>query len=534
MSIAEAPTQEAHPALEDVAPDVASPLAAFASQADTRPLSSRRALFAAGAAAVATAMLPQRASAQGSRRPRPGPVPATPNIPNETPVAPVEWASDTTRLLRRISYGVTDADVLAAKRYGFRGFMERQLDHTRVEDSVVEAFVASKYPLLTQTTTQLFAADANAARLQLQQSTLYRAAFSNRQLYERMVEFWSDHFNISIIKVSYLKLVDDRNVIRANAMGTFRDLLYASAKSGAMMAYLDQNQSRSGSPNENYAREIMELHTLGVDGGYTQADVAELSRVLTGWTIAGRGDFAFNPALHDWGAKTVLGVKIPAGSPSMGAAGIKEGEQMLDVLLNHPNTAIYLATKMLQWFVTYNPTQAQIDAVAAAYTATGGNIKAMIRATLNSAWLRAAPMKLKRPFHLVTSSLRASTPAVTNVVNLNNQLFATGQPLFYWDTPDGYPDKVEYWAGNVMARWNFSAYYAALATGEVIVDAAAFMRGNTADTTVAMIDTRLFAGEIDPALRASLTTYLKAGTYNAARVRETLALAMSANSFQWF
>ena len=534
MSIADAPTQGAETGFAAVADDAlesgTTPEGAPAAHAPR----SRRALFAAGAVAVATAMLPRRARAQGIRRPKTGPVPSTPNIPNETPVAPIEWASDTTRLLRRITYGVTDADVLAAKRYGFRGFMERQLDHTNVDDSVVDAFVAAKYPLLTQNSTQLFAADATTVRLQLQQATLYRAAFSNRQLYERVVEFWSDHFNISITKVGYLKAVDDRDVIRANALGTFRNLLYASAKSGAMMSYLDQTQSRSGAPNQNYAREIMELHTLGVDGGYTQNDVAELSRVLTGWTIAGRGDFAFNPALHDWGAKTVLGVKIPAGSPSLGAAGIKEGEQMLDVLLNHPSTAIFVSTKMLRWFLSYDPTQAQIDAVVSTYTSTGGNIKAMIRATLNSAWLRDAPMKLKRPFHLVASSMRTSSPTVTNVVNVNNQLTTTGQALFLWDTPDGYPDKVEYWAGNVMARWNYAAYYTALAAGETIVDVAAFMKSNTADSTVAAIDTRLFGGEMDAALRASLTAYLKAGTYNAARVRETLALAMSANSFQWY
>ena len=536
MSIADALPQESQSGMDDAVATVSGSVATPASEPVTHAPRSRRAWFAAGAVVAATALLPRGARAQGIRRPKPGPIPGTPNIPNEIPVAPIEWASDTTRLLRRISYGVTDADVLAAKRYGFRGFMERQLDYTNIDNSAVDAFVTAKYPLLSQSTTQLFAADATTVRLQLQQATLYRAAFSNRQLYERMVEFWSDHFNISITKVGYLKAVDDRDVIRKYALGTFRDLLYASAKSGAMMSYLDQIQSRSGAPNQNYAREIMELHTLGVDGGYTQTDVAELSKVLTGWTIAGRGDFAFDPARHDWTAKTVLGVKIPAGSPSLGAAGIKEGEQMLDVLLKHPSTAIFIATKMLRWFLSYDPTQAQIDAVASAYTSTGGDIKSMIRATLNSAWLRDAPMKLKRPFHLVASSLRTtlSSPTVLNVVSINAQLTTTGQPLFLWDTPDGYPDKVEYWAGNVMARWNFAAFYSALATGEVIVDAPSFMKGNTADSTVAAIDTRLFGGEIDPQLRTSLTTYLTAGTYTAARVRETLALAISANSFQWF
>ncbi|MDB4917806.1 MAG: hypothetical protein JWM95_5450 [Gemmatimonadetes bacterium] len=509
-----------------------------AAQADAPPREphSRRALFRMAAAAAAVAgIIPGRARAQGIRKPpATKPVHGYPVLPNETPVAPVEWATDTSRLLRRITYGITDADVAAARKYGFRGFMERQLDHTHIDDSAVDAFVAAKYPLLSQTTTDLFSATESTVTAQLQQATLYRAAFSNRQLYERMVEFWSDHFNISISKVSYLKIVDDRDVIRRNALTTFRQLLYASAKSGAMMAYLDQNQSRSGAPNQNYAREIMELHTLGVDGGYTQADVAELSRVFTGWTIAGRGDFSFNPAIHDWGAKTVLGVRIPAGSVSLGAAGLKEGELMLDTLLAHPSTASFISTKMLRWFLTYDPTPQQVSAVAAIYTSTGGNIKSMIRAVLDSAWLVSAPMKLKRPFHLVASSMRTTTPTLTNVTALNNQLFTTGQSLFVWDTPDGYPDKVEYWAGNILPRWNFGAFYAALAAGETIVDVAPFMVGNTADLTVSVIDKRLFGGEIAPALRTSLAAYLKAGTYNAARVRETLALAIGSNSFQWY
>src|SRR5258708_11628285 len=150
-----------------------------------------------------------------------------------------------------------------------------------------------------------------------------------------MVEFWSYHFIISCSKVTYLKVVDDADVSRKYALTTCPKLLYASAKSGAMMVYLDQNQSRSGSPNQNYAREIMELHTLGVDGGYTQNDVAELSRVLTGWSIVGRCDFAFYSSIHDFGKKTVLGVTITASSGSGGAAAIVAGDHILDMLLPH-------------------------------------------------------------------------------------------------------------------------------------------------------------------------------------------------------
>ncbi|MBA3671048.1 MAG: DUF1800 domain-containing protein [Gemmatimonadaceae bacterium] len=501
---------------------------------ETAPATStRRRAVIAGLAAAAATLIPSRARAQGIKRPLPRSPKPTPRIPDEVPVAPVEWASDSIRLLRRITYAVTDADVAAARKYGYRGYLERQLDYKNIDDSAVNAFVAARYPLLSQTTEQLYVAETYTARYQLAESTLYRAAFSNRQLYERMVEFWSDHFNISIAKVQYLKLVDDRDVIRKHALGNFRDLLYASAKSGAMMQYLDQNQSRSGAPNQNYAREIMELHTLGVDGGYTQNDVAELSRVLTGWTIAGRGDFYFNPALHDRGAKTLLGVTVPAITTAT-AASIKEGEQIIDLLLAHPSTARFLSTKMLRWLLSYEPTAAQVTAVADVYTRTGGDIKEMVRTSLTSSWLRDAPMKFKRPFHFLASSLRVMYPAVTSLAGQNAQLVAVGQPLFMYETPDGYPDKVEYWGGNIMPRWNYASTITALAAGEVIPDIAGFMRGNSADSTIAAIDTRIFGSEMDPALRASLTTYLKAAAYSAARVRETLALALSANSFQWY
>ena len=160
----------------------------------------------------------------------------------------------------------------------------------------------------------LFSADATQVAPQLQESD---ASIARRSRNGSSTSAWSSSGAITSTrtcdKVGYLLVADQRDVIRANALGKFPDLLKASAHSPSMMAYLDQNASRNTAPNQNYAREIMELHTLGVDGGYTQDDVAELSRVLTGWTIQGRGDFTFNPAIHDWGAKTVLGVTIPAG-----------------------------------------------------------------------------------------------------------------------------------------------------------------------------------------------------------------------------
>ena len=227
--------------------------------------------------------------------------------------APAEWGDATKRLVRRATLGLRSADVSAAKAQGYQVWLQSQLDYQRIDSAALDAQVATLWPILSQDVNSLFSLQQGLVQNSLQSAWIHRAALSPRQLYERMVEFWTDHFNIGIAKVDYLKVVDDRDVIRKHALGKFSELLKASAKSPAMLAYLDQTVSRVGAPNQNYARELLELHTVGVDNGYTQDDVAEMSRVLTGWTIQGRGTFVFNSALHDWGQKVVMGVTIAAG-----------------------------------------------------------------------------------------------------------------------------------------------------------------------------------------------------------------------------
>jgi uncharacterized protein (DUF1800 family) len=301
-----------------------------------------------------------------------------------------------------------------------------------------------------------------------------------------------------------------------------------------MLAYLDQNLSRVGSPNQNYARELMELHTIGVDGGYTQADVEQLARVFTGWTISGAGTFFFNASRHDFGAKTVLGVQIPATPTSTGAAGVNEGEMMLDVLINHPSTARYLATKLLKWFITPEPTEVQISAIAGAFKATGGDIKRVVRAVLNEGFVTNAPAKLKRPFHLVASGLRATNAAMTTATSMTGQVRVIGQPLFQYETPDGYPDLMEYWVGNVAPRWAFGTTLANSASATSLnVDVAPYLTG-TPDAAIDRMQAEFFGGEIATHTRDALLTYLRAGTFNATRVRETIALALCSYEFQWY
>jgi uncharacterized protein (DUF1800 family) len=430
--------------------------------------------------------------------------------------------------------GLARSDVNEVLAKGYQQYLNEQVYYTRIDDSAVEATVAARYPLLSLTPAQMANASQGTLQAQLQEATIYRAAFSRRQLYQRMVEFWSDHFSIAIGKVGYLKAADDRDVIRRHAMGRFSDLLKASAHSPAMLAYLDQNQSRAGSPNQNYVRELMELHTLGVDGGYTQQDVDELARVFTGWSFTGAGDFTFLPNRHDWNQKVVLGVTIPAAPPSTGSAGINEGEQMLDVLLNHPSTGRFLATKMLKWLLTPTPTPAQINAIATVYRVTRGDIKLMVRAILNEGWVAASPAKFKRPFHFLVSSLRATQPTVTSVAGMNGQLRNLGQQLFFWETPDGYPDTAEYWVGNIQPRWNFSNTLAGQQSQTTInLDVSSYLAG-TPDAAIDRIETDFFGGELAVSTRLALLNYLRGGTFNSTRIRETIALALSTSEFQWY
>ena len=447
-----------------------------------------------------------------------------------------EGASDIVRLVRRITQGVTRAEVANAEKLGYQGYLDSQLDYTRIDDSEVEAFVALKYPSLARPTLEIYAIPQSTLVETLQEATLYRAAFSKRQLYQRMVEFWSDHFNINIEKAGVNKIEDDREVIRKHALEDFGDLLRASSRSVAMLGYLDQFASLAGSPNQNYARELMELHTLGVDGGYTQQDVADLSRVMTGWTFERQwgGRFIFDPAIHDWDAKNVMGTAIPAASPDSGAAGIREGEQVIDHLLAHPSTARFVATKLIKWLLTPTPTEAQIATVAGVFTATKGDIKSMVRAALKQEWLREAPLKFKRPMHYVVSALRALAPAVNGMSTANASLAETGQDLFRWETPDGYPDTLEYWDGNLLPRWRVASRLASeRSAAQLSVNVTAFLEG-TPEASVDRMNRELFAGELPPATRAALLAYASAGAFDETRVRETLALALSAPAFQWY
>jgi uncharacterized protein (DUF1800 family) len=289
-----------------------------------------------------------------------------------------------------------------------------------------------------------------------------------------MVGFWTDHFNIDSSKLDcrWFKTVDDRSVIRPHALGNFRELLKASALSPAMLFYLDgrANKKRhpSEKPNENYARELMELHTLGVHGGYTQQDVMEAARCLTGWTVTGRevrnspalfdgkphvpGRVLFEEEAHDNRSKTVLGVEIPAGG------GKEDIDRLLDILAAHPSTADFLATKLCRQFIADDPPRSAVQAVAGAFHHSRGDIKHTLRSLFSTGEFAAARgTKIKRPFHFIVSSLRATGATTQCGPGVQRSLNVMGHAPFHYPTPEGPAPDGGSWLSTLLHRWDFAA-----------------------------------------------------------------------------
>jgi uncharacterized protein (DUF1800 family) len=357
-------------------------------------------------------------------------------------------------------------------------------------------------------------ADARERRLgkqplvELTQARILRATYSDRQLEEVMVDFWFNHFNVFAGKGTSRAFLPEyeRDAIRPHALGSFRELLGAVAESPAMLFYLDNWMSadpksaerimearrdratrrgafgvrparapggdqattpqsgralrvpRRNGLNENYARELMELHTLGVDGGYTQEDVVEIARAFTGWTIARPrqgGAFRFEPRIHDPGEKVVLGHTIGAGG------GKKDGEQVLDILAKHPSTARFIASKLARRFVSDEPPMALVDRAARRFTETNGDIREVVRTIVTSAEFFAPGSyraKVKTPFEFVVSALRATDAEVTNGHAVANTLRQLGMPLYFAQPPTGYADTADAWVntGALLNRMNFA------------------------------------------------------------------------------
>lgn len=378
---------------------------------------------------------------------------ATP--PSVRPEARVdsEAARLAARVLGRAAYGPRPGDVERVVAMGPDAWIEEQLSPGSIPD-LQAFFLTRRIETVHLSAPDIFDVARGTAITDLRRAALLSAVYSERQLFERMVEFWSDHFNVFVGKAdcAWLKVVDDREVIRRNALGNFRDLLLASALSPAMLVYLDGRANVAGKPNENYAREILELHTLGVGGGYAQADVMELARALTGWQVRGffeRGRTVFRDAVHDPLVKRVLGLRLSGGAR-------EDLEAVVERLTRHPSTARFLAGKLCRRFVADEPPDAIVAAVAAAFRRSGGDIRQTLSVLLRSEELQKAPPRFLRPYAYAVAALRRAGARTDGGRGLQEELAAMGQLPFGWPTPDGYPEGEEHWSGRMLPRWGFA------------------------------------------------------------------------------
>jgi uncharacterized protein (DUF1800 family) len=492
---------------------------------------SRRALLGAGLGATALLGASRRAEAQIAT-----------GAGNHTARMP-EPSADLRFLVERTSFGFRGEVLLEAQSLGWQGFLERQLAPQTIDDSALDLRLAS-FPTLAMTPREIWTLYGFNGQLaipigELEQAAVLRAVLSKRQLKERMVEFWSDHFSIDHLKdeCQMLKTADDRDVVRVHALGRFPELLVASAHSGAMLDYLDNRSNKVGSPNENYARELLELHTLGV-GHYTENDIKELARCLTGWTIYPRsheqyGGFRFEPAWHDTGAKSLLGITIPAGGNT------SDGDTVLALLGMHPQTARFVGKKLARHLLSYEPPAALVDELVSTWASTGGDVKALIRVILRpDSVVLAQPgahPKLRRPFHLACALLRSSNAQIAEPAEIVEELEALGQAPFRWLTPDGCPDTLAAWGNALLPRWTFASRLFDGQIAGTVVDVGALCGTTPNGALAARIDALLTGGRLDASEVAALQGWISAlPAVTDAKRREAFALAASCPSYQWF
>jgi len=437
--------------------------------------------------------------------------------------------------LNRITFGPGPGDHARVSAMGVKAFIEEQLGPEKIDNSLCDRATARFGDLWNEPLGEQYDVDSEALPPVLRQVTLLRAIYSERQFFEVMCEFWSDHFNIDPTKgdCRWTKPDDDAQVIRKHALGNFRGMLRASALSPAMLWYLDgrANVKRTPEekPNENYARELMELHTLGVHGGYTQQDVMEVARCLTGWTVLARKDDGFSgnllsplkdrgvavfrPEAHDDGAKRVLGSEIPAG------LGEKDLDRVIEIVASHPSTARFVAHKLCARFIADEPPAAAVAAVAAEFAASAGDIKSMLRVLFATPEFSASGgVKFKRPFHFVVSALRATNASTSAERPVLSYLERMGHMPFRYPTPDGYPAAAIHWHATLLWRWKFALALANNRIGGTHIERFRLQRriGSDAGLMATLLGRQPRAEESD--------AYLKSG--------DGLALLLASPAFQ--
>lgn len=437
-------------------------------------------------------------------------------------------------LMSRAAYGPWPGDIEKVQGQGLKSWIEEQLHPESIDDQLCD-LRSRRFETIHLDGGTCFEFKKHVLREELMRYALIKAVYSKRQLFEVMVGFWSDHLNINIEKGDciYLKPQDDRKVVRAHALGNFRDLIRASLTSPAMLVYLDGNQNKKEDakdiPNENYARELLELHTMGVHGGYTQQDVFEVARALTGWRIRSdwqRGTVYFDRNLHDDEPKTILGHVLN------GWGGEKDADEVVDIVCKHPSTALHISRKLCQKFVGEMPPQSVVASASTEFTRTRGDIKSVVRTILNSDEFKAArATKLKRPFHFIASALRMTGADTYAHQELIEYLMRMGQGPYQYPTPDGYPDEATPWVGSLLWRWNFAMALASnsVPSVQISVDRLSAAIGASADAGIEPMMAYLIGRKPS---RSELAPFTAREGQRKQEASELLGLMLSSPAFQ--
>lgn len=367
-------------------------------------------------------------------------------------------------LASRAAFGYsTKLDAEITER-GHNGWVTWQLNPEQIDDSALDQKLAA-YPWVTMSAIDIIndpTMDTVELGNQFKGLRMLRAVESKRQLLERMCQFWEDHFNVFLGR--YFRFVEDRTIWRPLALSNFSDLLKGVVTSASMIAYLNNELNVAGAGNENLAREIFELHTLGVDGPYTEEDVRDFARTLTGWTYeddrlsANFGNPIFEPSLHDFGSKTILGTVYDQG------LGQGELEGILQMLSMHPSTIDFVVGKLARFFLGDNPPFQAVENAKIAWLQSGGDLRKIVRELLTEEAMlfviRREETKFRRPFDWYASVFRGTGVALPDMTTVYENLRLLGQVPFEWGPPDGYPQDRERWVGLVAPRWNMGAEFA--------------------------------------------------------------------------
>ena len=438
-------------------------------------------------AALALALLPSVVTAQGAGQVDPGKISeedlkklrqlelksGVRSKAAETPEVqaikgpPLEDREKVIHVLNRMSFGPRPGEVdKVIAEGGWEKWVEQQLNPESIQDAALEDELGTKFKWLKMSLPELRKAypigenEYNAPELRkgLRNAVLYRAVASNRQFQEVMAEFWRNHFFVNqpvrdAPTRSWTAIDYEQNVLRKHAFGKFKNMLYASATHPAMLEYLDNYQSKANAWNENYAREVMELHTLGEGRGYGEQDVLELSKVLTGWTYDRDLKFVFRADWHQGGTKKVLGRTMPNGKEG--------GEQALYMLANHSNTATFISEKLCRYLVNDNPPPALVRKVATVFKDSGGDLPKVYKAILTSPEFMERSnyrAKFKTPFEFTVSAIRATNAQVEDGTATCEVIAKMGQPIYDCEDPTGFYDQAEAWmdAGVLTSRWDYS------------------------------------------------------------------------------